>query len=217
MSAVVAAFCSPVQPPGLCRTPGVCPGRLPLVEAGQTFDGVNVPVAASLGRVPAQRHAARLAPPPLSFKAKKEKKMENCGERAPFLDLSISLLLVTRFFDSFPPVTYRSSSLLFSSLFDWFITISSLYSPFPCFITFYTTIIFTACIKKKRQDSLCFRNSSSFPFPYNPVLSWGSWCAFDSSSAFSQCWSHKNFEKRRRITNILRCLCAAAVAKKKKQ
>ena len=80
MSAVVAAFCSPVQPLGLCRTPGVCTSRLPLVEAGQTYDGVKIPVAASFRQVPARRHAARLAPP-LSFNsAEKEKKMENCGE-----------------------------------------------------------------------------------------------------------------------------------------
>ena len=47
MSAVVALIRSAVQPVGFGWTPGVCPGRLPVVEAGQTSDGVNIPAAAA--------------------------------------------------------------------------------------------------------------------------------------------------------------------------
>lgn len=42
MSAMVFTIGSVVQPLGFSWTPGVCIGRLPVVEAGQTSDGVNI-------------------------------------------------------------------------------------------------------------------------------------------------------------------------------
>lgn len=66
MSAVVPLIGSPVQPVGFGWTPGVCPGRLPVVEAGQTSDGVNIPVAASPLEFP-DGHAAVHYLTPLSF------------------------------------------------------------------------------------------------------------------------------------------------------
>ena len=71
----------------------------------------------------------------LSTRRKKKKRWKTV-ENTPFLDLSIPFASDSDFwFIPPPPITYRSSSL-FSSLFDWFITISPPLT-IPCFITYH--------------------------------------------------------------------------------
>ena len=133
----------------------------------------------------------------LSTRRKKKKRWKTV-ENTPFLDLSIPFASdsVFWFIPPPPPITYRSSSL-FSSLFDWFITISSPHHSLLYNLPLSSLLL----VLKKRQTFTLFPNSS-FPFSYNSRSLVRS--AFGSSSAFSQCWSHKNFEKRSRwrITTI---------------